>query len=274
MRFIDPDGAENPVFVLVQRYDAGEGNWHVHRRAQLIQPGEGVLTVRTDAGVWVVPPQRAVWILPGERHQVSAAKAFLLRSLYVDASAAPIPSRSGVIFVDRLLDALMAEAATFGHSFPSHGMEQRLLQVILDRLGRLDVVPSWLPMPTDGRLLRLIGLLDQDPAEARTLDTLAGLCGMTGRTAARLFLKQTGLTFSHWRQQFRLLKAIHLLSMGKSVTYIALEVGYRDVSSFITVFKEAFGETPARYFQSQQKRQERMPRGREPKQAASRAASA
>lgn len=32
------------------------------------------------------------------------------------------------------------------------------------------------------------------------------------------------------------------------MTQVAMEVGYADVSSFIAVFKEAFGETPARYF--------------------------
>ena len=70
---------------------------------------------------------------------------------------------------------------------------------------------------------------------------------MTARTAARLFAKETGLTFAQWRQQLRLLKGMQWLSQGRSVTEVALEVGYLDVSGFITVFKQAFGDTPARY---------------------------
>jgi AraC-like DNA-binding protein len=38
------------------------------------------------------------------------------------------------------------------------------------------------------------------------------------------------------------------LGAGASVTQVALEVGYSDVSSFIAVFKDALGETPARFF--------------------------
>ena len=45
----------------------------------------------------------------------------------------------------------------------------------------------------------------------------------------------------------RLLKALQALSLGESVTQVALAVGYQDVSAFIQVFKDAFGDTPARY---------------------------
>jgi AraC-like DNA-binding protein len=38
------------------------------------------------------------------------------------------------------------------------------------------------------------------------------------------------------------------LGAGESVSTVALDVGYEDVSSFIAVFKSALGETPARYF--------------------------
>lgn len=64
---------------------------------------------------------------------------------------------------------------------------------------------------------------------------------------ARLFSRDTGLTFTQWRQQLRLLKALQALSLGESVTQVALAVGYQDVSAFIQVFKDAFGDTPARY---------------------------
>jgi AraC-like DNA-binding protein len=46
----------------------------------------------------------------------------------------------------------------------------------------------------------------------------------------------------------RLLVALEKLGAGASVTQVALEVGYNDVSSFIAVFRDALGETPARYF--------------------------
>ncbi|MEA3091560.1 MAG: hypothetical protein QOJ04_2902, partial [Caballeronia sp.] len=38
------------------------------------------------------------------------------------------------------------------------------------------------------------------------------------------------------------------LGAGASVTQVALEVGYNDVSSFNAVFRDTFVDTPARYF--------------------------
>jgi len=90
--------------------------------------------------------------------------------------------------------------------------------------------------------------LSKNPADGRKLDELCKNTGLTERTAARLFVKETGLTFGKWRQQLRLLAALERLGAGESVTSAALEVGYADVSSFIAVFKAALGETPAKYF--------------------------
>jgi AraC-like DNA-binding protein len=245
---VDPDAAGRPVFVLAEHYDAGLGPWHAHRRAQLIHASEGVLTVRTDSGLWVVPPQRAVWVLPGVRHQVGSGKAFRLRTLYAEPKAVALPDQCRVVAVDRLVEALLEEAAGFGADYPAKGPEARLIQVILDRLPSLALAPLELPAPRDPRLVRITRGLEKDPADPRTLDEHAAEAGITARTAARLFLAETGLTFGRWRQQLRLLAALERLGAGESVTSVAFEVGYSDVSSFIAVFKEAFGETPAKYF--------------------------
>jgi AraC-like DNA-binding protein len=250
MKTIDPDIPACPAFVLSEHYSAFDGPWHAHRRAQFVYASDGILTTRTARGLWVVPPRRAVWIVPGELHKGSAPKGFWLKTLYADPSLVPIPAKCCVVSVDRLLDALLTEASTFGADYPLDGPEQRLMQVILDRLPQLEIAPSFLPMPTDSRLTTLASILECNPADQRPLSALATASGMTARTAARLFVRETGLTFAQWRQQMRLLKAMQSLSLGESVTNVAADVGYNDVSAFITVFKSAFGETPARYFRS------------------------
>jgi AraC-like DNA-binding protein len=244
----DPDLAPRPVVVLAERYDAGEGHWHAHRRAQLIHASIGVLTVHTEQGLWVVPPQRGVWILPRTPHRVASPQCFWLRTLYAEPDAAPVPPECCVVGIDSLVGELLIAASGFGVDYEPNGPEQRLIQVILDRLPSLQVAPQHLPRPSDPRLRRIADLLAADPADPRTLDTLAGVVGVTVRTAARLFRKETGLSFMQWRQQLRLLRALERFGEGHSVTTVALEVGYADLSSFIKVFKAAFGATPARYF--------------------------
>jgi AraC-like DNA-binding protein len=244
----DPDQSRCDVFVLSERYSAGPGHWHQHQKAQLIHASSGVLTVHSDAGLWVVPPQRAVWVPPGQRHRVSSMKGFVLRTLYANARRVPVPDVCTVVAVDVLVDELLRAAASFGADYKANSAQARLIRVILDRVPHLHTAPLHLPQPLDTRLLRITQALMAEPAHSHTLEQWATQVGATTRTLARLFLKDTGMSFVQWRQQRRLLAALERLGAGDSVTRVALDVGYNDVSSFIALFKAAMGDTPARYF--------------------------
>jgi transcriptional regulator GlxA family with amidase domain len=172
-------------------------------------------------------------------------------SLYAGSDDAPLPSQSGAIGPDRLVEALLAAAAELRYDQqPYDEPAKRLLQVLLDRLARVPAAPLGLNWPRDPRIQQIADALSADPTTSAVLDELAASAGVTARTAARLFVKETGQTFGQWRQQLRLLVALEHLGAGASVTQVALDVGYQDVSSFIAVFREVFGDTPARYFRS------------------------
>jgi len=222
--------------------------WHSHEASQLAYTSDGVMTVQTETGVWVVPPQRAVWIPGGERHAISARRPCRMQALYADPGAVAISSECCVVFIDPLTRELLVEAASFPARYPANGPEARLMQVLLDRLSRSEEEPLSIPRPRDERLRRLCDRLQANVADQRPLEELASEVGMTGRTAARLFRQETTLTFARWRQQIRLLGALELLGEGESVAQVAHTVGYRDVSSFIAMFRQALGTSPARYF--------------------------
>lgn len=76
MESINPYETRQPVFVLSEGYQAGSVPWRAHRRAQLVYVSEGVLTVRTEQGLCVVPPQGAVWVLPGVNHSVDSSRPY------------------------------------------------------------------------------------------------------------------------------------------------------------------------------------------------------
>lgn len=187
------------------------------------------------------------------RHRVASARPFRLVTLYVEPRllrARPaLPETCAVVAVDRLVAELLEAAATFGPAYPRAGAEARLVEVLLDRLPALAAAPLLhLPQPVSPELLQITSTLAREPADRRTLEAWAPDVGLGSKTAARRFLAETGLTFGRWRQQCRLLAAIVRLADGASVTRVAFEVGYDDVSSFIAAFKGAMGTTPARYF--------------------------
>ena len=55
------------------------------------------------------------------------------------------------------------------------------------------------------------------------------------------------MTFFEWRKQLRLLEAIDLLGQGKTVTSVALELGYNSPSAFIAMFRRSLGVCPGQY---------------------------
>ena len=105
-------------------------------------------------------------------------------------------------------------------------------------------------MPHDPRLARICRALGADPGSTRTLEDWGREAGGSGRTLARLFVRETGLTFAAWRQQARLLAALARLAAGEPVTRIALDLGYASPSAFAAMFKRALGAPPSRYLAS------------------------
>jgi AraC-like DNA-binding protein len=197
----------------------------------------------------MAPPQRAIWVPGGMRHRVASARPFRLLTLYVEPRQAPLEGACLVVAVDRLVEELLGVAAGFGADYPAGGPEARLVRVILDRLPALAIAPLLhLPRPTTPELVRITDGLGREPADAKTLDEWAAQVGLGAKTAARRFVAETGLTFGRWRQQCRMLAAVARLAEGATVTRVAFDVGYDDVSSFIAAFRATMGTTPARYF--------------------------
>ncbi len=222
---------------------------HQHQRAQLLYASTGVMTVTTEGGIWVVPPHRAVWVPPTKDHAVLANTAISLRNLYINSQqVSGLPTELCVVAVPRLLRELILEVINLPVLYDEQGAEGRLVNVILDRIKSLDVVPLHLPLPTTSTTGQIAEIIQQKPADNRSIEDWASQVGTSGRTLARRFVRETGMSFGQWRQQARLLEAMRLLADGVPVTTVAMELGYGNQSAFIAMFKKAVGKTPGKYF--------------------------
>src|SRR5258706_89183 len=84
---------------------------HLHPEDQLLFASQGVMTVRTRQGIWVVPPLRAVWIPANTLHTVSMSGRVSMRTLYLLPSLArALPRKCFVINVSSLLRQLILHA--------------------------------------------------------------------------------------------------------------------------------------------------------------------
>lgn len=222
---------------------------HQHPRGQITYLISGVYRISTAIGDWVVPPGQAIWIPSNVSHVSYSTSAVNALMLFVDESHTfSLPKECIVFSVSSLLEELLSKAIKYGNHYSPEGKENNLVRVMLDELSEIAPAPLHLPMPKDKRVQRIIDVLIKDPATTMTLNELACDAGASERTVARLFSKETGMTFSEWRKQLRLLEAIDRLGQGQAVTQVALELGYSDSSAFIAMFSRTLGMTPGHYF--------------------------
>jgi AraC-like DNA-binding protein len=245
----------SPVLGLAQDYESDEPiPPHHHDSAQLIHASTGVITVETEDGLWVVPPARAVWVPARVSHGIEMSGHVELRTLYFDATSAPIRGpRCCVVHVSPLLRAAVLRAMEFPQPYPETGPEARIVRVILDEIRAAEVAPLHLPIPTDPRARRVALAFRDNPGDRRPTSAWAREGGTSGRTLERLFHAEVGTSFGKWQQQARLLAALQVLASGESVTAAALEVGFSTPSAFITMFRRAMGTSPGRYFSSEER---------------------
>src|SRR5262245_23314102 len=252
LRSTDPaDYQRVPRPLAAMAKDFTEGHHiapHSHPRAQLIFAAHGASLVTTEACSWAVPPARAVWMPAGVTHEIRMAGAVGMRTLYVRRDAAArLPREARVLAVSPLLRELILRACALPIRYDENGPAGRLMQVVLDEIAALPTVALDLPIPRDPRLARLCRTLRADAGSSRTLGEWAADAGASTRTLARLFRKETGLTFAAWRQQARLLSAMAMLAAGMPVTQVALELGYESPSAFTAMFRRTLGAPPSRY---------------------------
>lgn len=242
-----------PVFSRAESLPAG--SWtptHSHPWIQLSYAIAGVLTVRTARGSFIAPPQRAVWVPADVPHEVTSSTRAEMRSLYIDAAALPAgfetPDQCCVLVVDSLARELVLAAAALPPDYEEAGPAGRLVGVLLDRLAALPRVAFDLPAPVDRRLVQLCEALQAEPARNDSLAEWGAQLGLSERSLARLFLRDTGMSFADWRLRLRMLFALGELEEGVSVTRVALDSGYSSTSAFIAAFRRCFGMSPGGMF--------------------------
>lgn len=172
-----------------------------------------------------------------------------------------LPNQCCTVAIDPLLRELVIGVARLPQLYDRDGPSGRLIQTMLDELATAPVEHLHLPLPTDTRLRKITDVLTADPSNRTTIGEWAAYVAMSERTLFRLILRETGMSFGRWRQQFQIMLALERLAGGEPVQAVAFDLGYESASAFITMFKKALGQLPGKYLAS--RRSHAMPRGRD-----------
>lgn len=222
---------------------------HHHDWPQLVYATDGVMSVETPVGTWLVPHDRAVWIPAGFEHSVRMIGRVRMQTLYLVTDLSQHwPLRCCVITVTPLLREIVLETMRLGMLNEKIPEQARLASVLADQIIQTRTAPLEITFPSDARARRVAARVKADVTAARTIGEWAAGSGASIRTIERLFQKETGLTFGRWLQRLRALHALERLAAGDSVTAAGLSVGYESTSAFIAMFRRVFGTTPGDYF--------------------------
>lgn len=251
--FFDPDELDAPVLGVAARYDSPDlhtprSGHHSHSKGQLVFTRQGSTTVEFRSQLYIVPPYRAVWIPPHTPHKTTQRQIVEFRSIYFDMTRfSQLPPRVAVLSLSPLLMELVERVALsdFGTNW-FKGRELNLLKVLIDEISEARRTTCLLPRPRDFRMKPLLDLLTRGTLPP-SLKELAALIGASDRTICRIFCRETGMNYRTWRQQWRLMRAIELISTRTSVSNAAEILGFTSESAFIAFFKQHTGSTPGGY---------------------------
>lgn len=245
------DIEDTPREIIALATDYEDGTFlpmHQHRRAQFLYSIRGMMEVSTDHDRWLVFPDSGVWIPPQKQHSVRMLNAST-RSLYIAPELSLRGEQCEVVKVSKLMHTLLIEATKIPRLYESHGRNATLLQLLMYEIQNADILPFHIPLPQDSTLLALCQSFIQSPNIHEPLEKWANLTHKSTRTFSRFFQKETGMTFSQWRQQICLLYALTELTKKQPVTNIALSLGYESISAFSAMFKKSLNYSPSEFSQ-------------------------
>lgn len=244
------EAAEGAVVALPGDYPDGyRVPEHRHSRAQLLHARTGVVMITTGQGRWMVPPEHAMWIPAGVGHSVEMLGVVNMHSVYVRPDAiGGLPEGLRVVGLTGLMASLILEAMTLPQGSHASDRASLVMDLLLHEIPNLPQRPLGLPFPAEPKLGGLCRRFIEHPSPHATIDDWATSIGMSRRSFTRLFLRETGLSLSTWRQQACLFAALPRLADGEPITSVALDLGYDSVPAFTTMFKRMLGKAPRDYF--------------------------
>lgn len=225
-------------------------DFHYHSRGQLVYADEGIMELYIHDTYWLLPSSKGIYIPPQCNHKMRAKTDVYLKTLYINEENFDLPNETTGIYISALLRELIVQAANIPNNYLKNSFEDKLLQFTIEVIIQSQNNLFYLPLGKDSRIQSLCHYLLQNPTDNRILNEWAESLGASSRTLIRLFKKETGLSYTIWRENLKVLHAINLLTNQKPISYISSSLGYSSQSAFSVMFKRITNMTPKQYFKT------------------------
>lgn len=225
--------------------------WHTHDLDQLEYSLRGSVQLETGDSRYLLPPQQAVWIPAGTSHQTTVGPKVEIVSAFFQPGTVRSDGSVRVLAASLLLREMLGYATRWpidraDHDDPAGVTFFSALANVVSEAAD-DTTALRLPTSRDPLVAAAIAETEVQMPDA-TLAGVARAVGTSTRTLRRNFASETGVTWSAYVRQSRLLRAMSLLcEPGLSILEIATRVGFQSLSAFTRAFNAHTGETPSAY---------------------------
>ncbi|MBY0239613.1 MAG: AraC family transcriptional regulator [Burkholderiaceae bacterium] len=229
----------------------GTGHLHLVRHGQIWLHHDDGPPLPVDGPAVILYPQ------PCAHRIVARDHAELLCATIVSHGSADGLIRTLPRVIPMPLAQMPALAVTFNLLFEEAGQQGYGQKLILDRLCDVLLLQALREMLaqrggvmgrvfglSDSTLSRAILAMHAEPGARWTVDTLAGLCGMSRSKFAQRFHAVVGIPPAEYLLEQRIHLAKRLLARGRQVQEIAAEVGYSTQPAFTRAFRTTCKMTP------------------------------
>ena len=217
---------------------------HSHPTHELLWNEAGASTAEVDSRVWTITPTIGLWMPAGVVHTGSAQAGTWMRAAQFGPKVVESISDEPVaVEVSTLLRLLLRRLVE-----PELGQRSRALtQDLVIDLVRPSSHAVVLQVPRADVLAPIVEAVMDDPADPRGLQDWSREIGVSSKTLARAFERETAMGFSRWVLAVRVQHAVRLMSGGHALEDIAYVLGYATPSAFSAAFKRATGLTPSAF---------------------------
>lgn len=241
----DPDSFNDPVIGIAADLGIHDSGRHSHRRHQLLFSAMGSITIELENTLFLLPPRRAAWLPAGTVHRAIMRGVMAYRSLYFSDTLPLSELPLQIIEVNPLFFEVIERMAFWPWGISAE--QQASLTTIFCEEIQAARCENWsLLFPSDARLNLWLDRVREGELPPR-LSHLARQVGSCERTISRIFIRDTAMNYQCWRQQWRVIKAIEMLSDGRRISQVAQHLEFASDSAFIAFFRQHTGSTPTRY---------------------------
>lgn len=229
-------------------------DWHCHDTGLLWLMDSGLLGVRTDQQSVVIAKNTVIYMPPNMIHReklMGSEVTGWFITIPVKHTGS-LPKNFCVLETTALLIALFKRIASWDERKERTPAQERLTLALLDELQTArEADHLCIPFPKRASLRLIAKKIMSNPADMNEVGYWARIAGMSKRSFTRIFSEETGLNFVLWRQRVKTHSALLRLTAGSRVSEVAYDLGYKNISTFIAVFKRQLGFSPRKYLQHQ-----------------------